>query len=256
MNNPEVLKNLKSAAEYREIVKAVRGWAFVLAIFGGLSVYEGVDWLRHDVVEGWIPAVIGGCLLVAAVLACLFPSPITLLVEAAAFGLVAAWDLLFALIAGAEGREFIIWGIAEIGIAVFLLTRLPKFWRHSARKPEKDILQHLDDLVKRIQKADPETSDDIIPMEVRNFLKAGTWRAKLAEDHAVFTEALGGHKVIFAPREEIALEDQTKPGKEHKKRKLLLHLPDQDWKVTMQPENFQRLEDWLENEGKALQATE
>ncbi len=61
--------------------------------------------------------VVGVVLLLVDAIAALKPSPGTMLLEAVAFAMIAAWDLFLALLSGGEAVDLAIWGVLEAGIA-------------------------------------------------------------------------------------------------------------------------------------------
>ena len=234
-----------AAIEYRQAIGRVRGWCFLLAFFGGLAIYQGLQLMDAGVDIAIVGVGVGGILLLAAAAAGIRPSPATMVLEACAFGAIAAWDLFLFVLSGAAAAEFGIWGLVEVGIAVYLLAKLPGFFRIAAQKPSKEILQQLDAIVDGIRKAKLKEEDDLIEFAANSTM----WRVRLSEDTAIFVEAKQGHDMLFVDRDELGIEDRTKPGKEAKSRPVTIATGTKTWQTKLSPEYLQRLVSWKEGPG-------
>lgn len=57
-------------------------------------------------------------------------------------------------------------------------------------------------------------------------------------------EVKQGYDMLFLAREEIGVEDRTKPGKEAKARPVTITAGKKSWKTKLSPEHLQRLIAW------------
>ncbi len=215
----------------------------MLAFFGALAVWQGFQLMEAGVDIAVIGIIVGGILLLAALAAALKPSPGTMLLEAGAFAAIAAWDLGLAVLSGGEAADLAIWGIVEAGIAVYLFAKLPGFIRIAAEKPSDAVLKQLNELAQSIRKAKVDQEPDLIEFAVGS----NRWRARLSEEIAIFLDVKQGFDMLFLTRDDVGLEDRTKPGKDPKSRPVTIRAGQKVWKTKLPREQFERLVAWKQN---------
>ncbi|MBS3761663.1 MAG: hypothetical protein KGZ25_00030 [Planctomycetes bacterium] len=251
MGGSPVPKEMETAVEYRASIKKIRGWCGLLGFFGALMIWQGIQLVDVGLDLAWVGVAIGVALIAVAIIGAIWPSPPTMLAEAIAFGLIAAWDLGLAILSKGEAADLAIWGVIEAGIAVYLLVKLPGFIRTAREKPPKEVLKQLDDVCKEIRKGKPKEEKDLIDFRAGN----KRWRARLS-GIGTFLEQQKGHDVVFASPSEVSVEDRTKPGKDPKKRPVTLHVADKEWKCKMKKEYLDRLIEWLASDENSETSTE
>ena len=256
-------------------------WAVIVGVAGVSAIYAGAagDFTLTASVIG----IIGGtCLVVAAVVVCVRPQPLTFTAAALGLTVVAGWHvLLWLLLAGRPlggPAGLVAGGIPGILVGVYLLTRASKFRTLCLGRPDADVMKEFKDLTKSLAKADPEKDHDVIQFHANRFLSPGSGLARLSPEYAIFAPSGPLSNTVFATRDDFTVEDRTKPGKEHKSRRLTLHLPGRDWRsavfpvmmflvsrrvpgirafrgrdwpVTMEPDAYERLQEWMEQPAEA-----
>jgi hypothetical protein len=230
----------QAALEYRQAIMKVRGWCAMLALFGVLAIWQGVQLMQAGVNIAVGGVLVGVVLIVAAIAAGTRPSPATMLLQAIAFASIGAWDLLLTVLSGGEVVDLAIWGVIELGIAIYLLSKLPGFSQIAARKPSDETMRQLDAIAESIRKAKLAEDPDLLEFTAdRN-----KWRVRLADVIATFVEMQKGHDMVFVPREQLVIEDLTKPGKDPKMRPVVIRAGSRSWKTKLKRDDLQLLVTW------------
>jgi hypothetical protein len=221
----------------------------MLGFFGALAIWQGVQLLEGGLILAWLAIIVGAVLVLAAIATAIWPSPATMFSAAVAFGLIAVWDLLLAVLSQGGAAHLAVWGVIEICIAGYLVYKLPGFYRMARNKPAKEVLDRLDDICKEIQNAKPKEDPDVLEFSAG---WGNRWRIRLG-GVATFVEAQKANDVVFATPEDLSIEDRTKPGKEPKKRPVTIRAGDREWQTKMIPEHLQRLSEWQEEQAASAE---
>jgi hypothetical protein len=135
-----------------------------------------------------------------------------------------------------------------LGIAIYLFAKLPGFIQIAAQKPSDAVLNQLNALAESIRKAKVGQEPDIIEFSVGS----NRWRARLSEDIAIFLDTKQGLDMLFLTRDEVGIEDRTKPGKDPKSRPVTLQVGGRTWKTKLGRDDFGRLTAWKQEPAAPL----
>lgn len=198
---------LQKIAEYRRGRNILRKLGIGGIVFGAINLLVGVPLVAVNPIN-LILVLIGFLLLVDGICNVVYPTAEGILVDGADFVLVGLWNLAVTVINGMAAAvpdvHWAVIGVFQLGWAVYRFASYPRFHRAFRERPDPDDVRLMDDLVRKLLKADPKKSPDVITFRAKSFLKEQNWKGQLSGGAALFAEPVG-HEVLVARKEDVTV---------------------------------------------------
>jgi hypothetical protein len=238
------LEELQKVADYRSVRKTLRPAGIGSIIFGVLALAMGIA-LAEENPLNILLALIGLFLLIEGIWLTASPTPIGMILDGVALGILGIWNIFVTIAnaaAGSGGGTMVAaLGALQIWWGIQSFRRYSRFKNVSAEKLPEESVRYVDDFVKGIAKAKPSNEPDVIQFQISN-AQPPVWKARLMTGAAVLVAA-NGQEAVFAKKDDVNV---TTEGKVLLGRNLkaLLQFGDRNFKGSIAPELFERYEVW------------
>jgi hypothetical protein len=215
---PPTLENvylLQQAADYRMGHRTLRSSGIGDLIWGVICMGLGFVALRVAPIN--IGLMLLGVFVFAVGIWCLvLPMPITMIFDGIALILTGVWNIGISIYnamnapAGSSPRPmFLVLAIFQLAWGGQRLARYRRFANASSLVPGEQTVRWLDETIKSIGKAKPETDPTIIQFTTQGFSSMQMWKARLLPDLAIVIQA-NGQDAMFLPRDQITIAPKKK----------------------------------------------
>ena len=203
---------MQKAANFHRLRNHLRPAGVGSMIFGALAVFLGIEFAKEDPINGMLIP-LGIFLLVEGFWIIIRPRPSGMIIDGIALILIGIWNSLITLSSLSEGGEpdnfWIVLGIFQIGWGIQSIVQYGKYKDIAAFEPPRELMTQVSEIEKKIRKAKPAATEDIIDFRAKNIL----WRAGLGDNVGTFLNLNSG-EMFFLGKDGVELESlvQKKKG--------------------------------------------
>ncbi len=226
---------LQKAANYLMMRARLRPAGIGGIIFGFLAIIASTGAPEGNASDTML-LLLGLFLLLEGIWCLASPSPVAIVLNAGAIGVVGIWNIAFSL---ANTKVFwIILGLLQLRWAWQSYKEYRAFSQLAADVPSEEAVRFFEPIIKELRGKVWQDPSRIVSFVLKNI----QWRGKLLDDGAVFTRA-GSHGILIAKKENV-LFLQTGEFGHGKGVKASATIGRDLGEVIIPPDDFRNYEAW------------